>query len=547
MLVKRTFFPTVVFLIIAVALLLGPTAGAKADDPAEKIYNFTWYDSTMGGDWIVIGNLEDHAATAEVYFGNESTPREVINIGSRDRAVVAWPDTVGGPVKVISPNGDTFVVTQRVVFGDSFNEVGAVEQSSLDSMYHFTWYDSKAENGMKGDWILIANADRQPAAVNVYIGGQLMGSYTVPVGGYVTPIYAGTMGGPVKVTSTNDQKLIVSQRVLCNGGFNEVMGVPDRDLDTTYFFTWYDMNQSWGMKGNWILISNDTDRTLEAEVFIGTASKPKGTFAIGPHQSVTPTYPGLADGPVRVICKNCTGEDKIMVSQRILYKDSFEEVQGTSPAGLSDEEYFGWYDLTASNFMNGNWLLIANQGVGMATVDVYFGTAAQPLATYVIPEGGRVTPQYPGMMGGPVRVISRDGQPLMVSQRVLFKDSFNEMIGMTKKDVGSPIAVDPDISLYRLNVYWASIGEYQAGVLSVDLRFANNGQSNALNTSVTHITTDNGVTAVTATPIPLGQIDGNGGYENVTVKYNVPPGVTAFSTAIGAQCQDGSGTWFNFF
>lgn len=53
--------------------------------------------------------------------------------------------------------------------------------------------------------------------------------------------------------------------------------------------------------------------------------------------SVTPTYPELMDGPVRVICTDCAPGQNILVSQRILFKDAFEEVQGTPPAGLSDQ------------------------------------------------------------------------------------------------------------------------------------------------------------------------------------------------------------------
>lgn len=547
---RRIAAPFFACLFAIIVMCLAPLFSAQAQVPVPKTYYFTWYDSRpsqgMGGDWIIIGNLEDHTAAVEVYFGNETTPRETLSIAAKDRATVSWPNTFGGPVRVVSPGGDTLVVTQRVVYKDSFNEVGAIEESSLDDTYHFTWYDSKAQNGMKGNWIMVANADQQEAQVEIYIGTEKMGTYSVPVGGYITPSYPDKMGGPVKVTSTNGQRLVVSQRVLCNSGFNEVMAMPDDELDTMYYFTWYDMKKEWGMKGNWILISNNTDKTLQAEVFIGTANTPRGTYDIGPHSNVTPTYPGLVDGPVRVICKNCTGDDRILVSQRILYKDCFEEVQGTPPAGLSDEEYFGWYDLTASNFMNGNWLLIANQGVGTATVDVFLGADATPLQTFQIAEGGRVTPQYHGMIGGPIRVVSRDGQPLMVSQRVIFKQSFNELQGLTKQDVGAPLASDPDMSLYRLNVYWASMADYQAGKLSVDMRIANNGIGSGLNSSVASVTANNGVTAETAMPLALGDIAGNGGYANFTVKYNIPAGVKGFSTDVAAQCQDSNGAWYYF-
>jgi hypothetical protein len=550
---------------IAVALLMVAvmatilTAGmASASVPVNsdappattpKTYFFTWYDSKlengMGGDWIVIGNLEDYSATAQVYFGTESTPRTTVNLGARGREVVSWPDTMGGPVRVVSPSGAAFVVTQRVLYHDSFNEVAAIEEKNLDSAYYFTWYDSKPENGMKGNWILATNVDSQPASVDIYVGNTKIGHYDIDPGQQITPHYSDKMDGPVRVESTNGQKIIASQRVLCNDGFNEVTGMPASQLDSVYYFTWYDMRRSEGMKGNWVLISNLNDTPVHAQIYIGTSAVPKGTYTVGPHESVTPTYPDLRDGPVRVICTDCAPGQNIMVSQRVLYRDSFEEVQGTPPAGLSDQQFFGWYDSMKANDMTGNWILISNQGVGNATVDVYLGSSTTPLETYTIAEGDRVTPQYPETIGGPVRVESRGHQPLMVSQRVLYKESFNELLGLTKESVGLPISSDPELSLMKINTYWASYAEYEAGQLSVDMRLSNTGQGTAVGASITSVSATAGVTALTPMPLPLGDIAGTT-HTNFTLKYHVPGNVTTFSTSIQGQCQDVLGTWFYY-
>lgn len=500
----------------------------------------------MSSDSIVIGNLEDYSATAVVYFGDEATPRETLSLAPRDRQIISWPNTMGGPVRVYSPNGATLVVTQRVFYGDTFNEVGAIEEKNLDTSYNFTWYDSRPENGMKGNWILVANAGQQAAQVDIFIGGNNMGSYTIPVGGKITPSYPNLMDGPVQVVSTNGQPIIASQRVLWGSSFNEVMGTPTSGLDTIYYFTWYDMVRARGMKGNWVLVSNLSDSTVHAQIFIGTGSTPRGTYAIEPHQSVTPSYPDLMDGPVRVICTDCTAGQKIMVSQRILYNDSFEEVQGTAPAGLTEREFFGWYDFTAANEMRGNWLLIANLGVGTTTVDVFIGSSTTPMATYDIGEGDRVTPMFPEVMDGPVRVLSRNNQPLMVSQRSIYRRSFNELLGLTRYDVGQPAAPGPDMHLYKLNTYWKDYNDFTNHQLSVDMRLANPGQGNALGTTVTGIQATNGVTVNTTVPLALGDISAGGGYANFTVHYNVPSGVTGFQTRISANCQDAGGVWYYY-
>ncbi len=525
------------------------TSGAPPVPSTPKVYYFTWYDSRpadgMSGDWIVIGNLEDYSATAQVYFGNETTARETLQIAPHDRQLVSWPETMGGPVRVVSPDGATFVVTQRVLYGDTFNEVGAIEQSNLDTSYNFTWYDSLAANGMKGDWILVANPGPLAAEVKIFIAGSEMGSYSIAPGEKVTPQFNNVMGGPVEVKSMNGQPIIVSQRTLWGGSFNEVMGMPGSSLDTIYYFTWYDM-LSTGMKGNWVLISNITDATVHAQVFVGEGASPRGTYEIGPHSSVTPTYPGTMDGPVRVVCADCAPGQNILVSQRVLYSDSFEEVQGTPPAGLTEREFFGWYDFTAANSMRGNWLLVANLGIGDTIADVYIGTSATPIATFTIPEGGRVTPQFPEVLGGPVRVLSRNNQPLMVSQRTIYKNSFNELLGLTKDDVGQPAAPGPDMRLYKIATYWKDMTDYQNRLLSVDLRIANPGLGTAVGTTVTSVTADNGVTAATATPLPLGNLAAAGGHADFTVQFNVPASVTAFHTHLNAQCQDSVGNWYYY-
>jgi hypothetical protein len=540
-----------VALLVSSAIFTVDMAAAVTPSGATtaKTYYLNWYDSLaehgMNGDWVIIGNLEDSPATAQVFFGTESTPRFTYDIPARGRQAVEWPQTMGGPVRVVSPDGAALVVTQRVIYHDSFNEVAAVEEGSLDTSYYFTWYDSLPQNGMKGNWIMVSNVDASATDVDIYIGGNKMGTYPIPAGGQITPWFDNTIGGPVRVESLNNQRLVVSQRVLCNDGFNEVTGQPASGLDSIYFFTWYDMYRPSGFSGNWILISNLNDNTVHAQVFVGNSPSPRGTYTLPPHQSVPPMYPDLRDGPVRVVCTDCDPGQNILVSQRVLYKGSFEEVQGTTPSGLSDEQYFGWYDCTQESQMSGNWIMVANQGVGTAAVDIYLGDSPLPRESATIGEGDRVTPIYPEVKGGPVRVLSREKQPLMASQRVLYKNSFNELLGLTRESVGLPAAAGPDLRLHKLNTYWADYNDYQNRQLSVDMRIANKGADTALSTSVTDVTADHGVTVSTAVPLPVGDIeaDADSGF---TIKYTVPVDVTSFHTSLSARCQTSDGDWLNF-
>src|SRR6185503_11675399 len=77
------------------------------------------------------------------------------------------------------------------------------------------------------------------ANVEVTIGGNPMGSYDVPSGSRISPIYPGINNGPVQVHSTNGADIIVSERAyrgLNYTDWNEMLGFPADQLTTEYWF-----------------------------------------------------------------------------------------------------------------------------------------------------------------------------------------------------------------------------------------------------------------------------------------------------------------------
>ena len=147
--------------------------------------------------------------------------------------------------------------------------------------------------------------------------------------------------------------------------------------------------------------------------------------AVPPGGMITPWFNGWMGGPVKVVSTNGR---KLLVSQRTLYRDSFEEVQGIQPADFGEEELFSWYDSALIDYMRGDWLLIANRGTGEANVEITIGSIrmhdpANPANDFfTIPEGGVITPAFSNFMGGPVTITCTTGQQLLTSQRVLYKD-----------------------------------------------------------------------------------------------------------------------------
>ncbi|MBE0429920.1 MAG: hypothetical protein IBX61_08630, partial [Thermoleophilia bacterium] len=391
--------------------------------PTDSYY-FTWYDQSTSDlrNWVLMVNPATGQATARaaaLVGGISQFDRELA--AGAPAATPQFPGIMGGPVAVNATG--PLITSQRVLYKNSFNEIPGVRKDDLESVYYFTWYDSNPANGMRGAWILIGNQGSTTAQVEVYIGGALKGTYSVPAGGKVTPSYANTTGGPLKVISTNGQPLIVSQRILYLNSFNEVLGVPGSRLGSEYDFTWYDSRRENYMKGNWILISNQDSGSATVEVFIG--GRRMGTYNIPEGATITPQYEGVMDGPVKVISTN---GKKLIVSQRILFKNSFEEFQGLTAADRGTDLWFTWYDSKRGNGMNGNWILVSNQGNSTANVNVYLGSSL--LTQLSLPEGANIPLTFQDAMGGPVRVLSTNGVPIMATQRVLYVDSFNEIGGM---------------------------------------------------------------------------------------------------------------------
>lgn len=537
-----------IFAIPAGAGSAATTQPMTASQP--KTYYFAWYDSLpqdgMNGDWITLGNLDNATAHVEVFLGAGQSPRNTFDIPPHGKWVVSWANEIGGPVRVISTGGQALAVTQRVIYKNSFNEIAALLYSNLDSSYYFTWYDSLPQDGMNGNWLIVANEDSQTADVQFFVGSKQVGNttYHIDPGQQIEPQFPGLIGGPVHVISTNGKKLMVSQRVLYKNSFSEVMGYPQGRLDKAYFFSWYDMTGDFS--GDWVMMSNPGTSPVNAQLYIGSDPNPKQTYPIGPEQSVTPFFPGQIGGPVRVVCTNCAAGENILVSQRTLYKNSFKEVPGTPPAGLDTEMDYGWYDNRQEDGFSGDWVMIGNQGVGSASADVYLGQAPQPSDSLTIGEGSSSNSSLAGMQGGPVRVINNGGKPLLSSQRTIYKNSFNELVGLPRASTGELGPATPDLELLKINTYWASASDYANRDLSVDFRISNEGQEAGIKATLDSVKTDSGVAVITSLPESLGDLVGSGGYASFTVKYQIPNGVQSFLTDVRAHCYDNEGNEYYY-
>ena len=279
------------------------------------------------------------------------------------------------------------------------------------------------------------------ANVNVTIGGISKGSYGVPWNPSLILNYPSTLNGPLKAISATGNKILASQRAVYGSSFNELMGYPANKFATEYWFPWYDGIY---MK-TWILVGNPSaTQHAYVDIYIGGV-KVNDTnggvpYDIPPGDRVTPLFPGLLNGPVRVV--SVTGGStltpiNIFASERSTYLGSFNEVMGVPVDQFTTEYWFPWYD---GVYMN-TWILVGNPSATQhAYVDIYIGGVKKNDTVggipYDIPPSGNVTPMFKGELNGPVRVVSVTGlgtpTPLNIfsSERSTYGTSFNEVMGV---------------------------------------------------------------------------------------------------------------------
>ncbi len=447
-----------------------PTTGQSPGQGASSNVKYCWtlYDDVAMRSWLLASSPSGQAGSLQFNLTIGGKPQsmpaafgpsfptpsgQAVTVPGGETIAGMLPGVAGGPVTMTSLTGSKAVVSQRILFGNSLEEVSGTQASHLSSDYWWAWYDS-ASAGFK-NWIIVEN----PGSSNVYykisIAGVTRQSGTLAPGGEAAPVFNGLMGGPVRVQAWSDKvngkspvSVLASQRVISgNGGaFNEVPGIPDSDLSNDYLWTWYDD----GGGRNWILIgnptansdgSNNTD-SLYYTVTIGGKMVDQGG-PVAPGQMIAPAYTGWIGGPVEVktyLDAGHTTPKRSIAFQRVIWGPSFEEVAGSprqaTPgdpgAGLATRYNWTWYDQGEGPGVR-NWVLVGNPNSSKIYYEI--SVAGVVRAEGKLVPGQLVEPTFNGLVGGPVEVDAwTDGskakpQPVIASQRVLWNGFFNETLG----------------------------------------------------------------------------------------------------------------------
>jgi hypothetical protein len=192
-------------------------------DAGTKLY-FNWYDKASPDMWNDnIHVLNPLGSTAVGTISTAGAPDIAISIPAHGEAYYTWPQgTIGGPVTVTAST--PVIASQRVAYGQSFNEVMGRSPSTASAVSYFNWYD-KASPGMWNDNVHIVNPGQAAVTGTITIPGQATIGISIPAGGeayYTWP--QGTIGGPVTIRAS--APVIASQRVAYWQSFNEVIATP---------------------------------------------------------------------------------------------------------------------------------------------------------------------------------------------------------------------------------------------------------------------------------------------------------------------------------
>lgn len=430
---------------------------------------------TLMGEATLTATASDDRGVSKVafYLGDVLLGTDAAAPFSQTLATGAYPDAAYNLVAKAYDSAGNIAATEPVTV--SFSNPGGRN-------YYFGVYD----NVNMRSWIIVGNPTQTQQVADIYVGGVFKGTYTVEPQQRVTPQYSGLASGPVKVVSTTGGELLVSERTIYNNTFSELPAISQEGLSSEQLLSWYD-ELSPGMK-NYVVIGNQGNQTADVNVFIG--GELKGSYSLDPGHQALPEFPGVMNGPVRVISTN---GQPLLVSSRVFYNGTFNEVAGKAVSSLTSEYNFTWYDEVSAGMKT--WVVVGNQGSDTAEVGIYI--AGTLMGLYEVPAGGRITPDYAGTMNGPVRVVCTNGQPLIVGERSTFKGSFEEVPGTADASLTSDqwFTWYDDVSAGMKT--WVLVGNQSQETAEVDVKIAG--------TVVGHYSIPAGGRV---TPVFLGQMNG---------------------------------------
>jgi beta-lactamase superfamily II metal-dependent hydrolase len=296
------------------------------------------------------------------------------------------------------------------------------------------------------------------ADIDIGIGGILRARFGLSAGASTRASFATVNSGPVRIASTNSVPLIAAERVIykvnnVNTSFTEMLGLPDSQLDTTYWLPWYnnvDLDTQ-------LRIANISGSTATVHVFIGGVEVTPGEgVSLTAGESTRLSYTSTNNGPVKLV-----SNVPIVASERLIYKinninTSFSEMMALPNSQLDTTYWLPWYN----NKDLDTQLRFANVTDQPAAVHVYIGGVEMQGSPFPLVAGESTRKSFPNINAGPVKIVS--DKNIVAAERLIYKvnnvaTSFTEMMALPNS------ALD--------TTYW--LPWYNNKDLDTQLRFAN--------------------------------------------------------------------------
>ena len=325
---------------------------------------------------------------------------------------------------------------ERVIYNvnginTSFTEMMGLPDSQLDNTYWLPWYN----NVDLDTQLRFANVSNSPATVTITIGGQPMGDPIQMASGASTRIsFPGVNAGPVKIVST--QNIVAAERLIYkvngkNTSFSEMMALPNKMLDTTYWLPWYN-NKDLDTQ---LRFANVSSAPAQVHVYIGGVEMQGSPFNLLAGESTRKSFPGINNGPVEIV-----SDQNIVAAERLIYKvnninTSFTEMMALPNSQLDTTYWLPWYN----NKDLDTQLRFANvHDTQTATVHVLIGGVEMPNSPFTLLPGESTRQSFTGVNSGPVKIVS--DAPIVAAERLIYKvnnvaTSFSEMMALPDRQL----------------------------------------------------------------------------------------------------------------
>ena len=311
-------------------------------------------------------------------------------------------------------------------------------------------YSNVIANQASQNFTATFNAASGCANIDVSIAGANQGKFGILPGGSTRASFAAIDNGPVKVSSANSMNILAALRVIWKepgfrASYSEMMGLPVDQLSTEYWFPWYN-NAVFASMDQGFRIGNVNATSTSIQVWVGTTLL--NSFTLDPGASTRVSY-NVDNGPIRIVCTDCSGNEKIIAALRVIWKEpgmrfSYSEMMGLPKEQLSSEYWFPWYNNAVPASMDQGFRIANVSSTEINTIEVWVGTTL--LHSFSLNPGASTRVGY-GVDNGPIKILcttctNTGDDKIIAALRVIWKEpgfraSYSEMMGLPKEQLST--------------------------------------------------------------------------------------------------------------